>query len=471
MQYRFKLQPYKGSSSRYKCPGCGFNKQLTRYIDTETGEQLSSNVGKCNRDSNCSYHYTPKQFFTDNPDLRPITSTYPTSSNIIQSKSKDNYSNYTPAQDIATVSLVEPQAKAFITIPIQLFHQSLKRYDQNNFTTYLQSLFGKEITEQLTAKYYIGTSKHWNGASIFWQIDSNYTIRTGKIMLYNSSSGKRVKDPYNHIHWVHSILNKKKSNFRLEAESDVNLKQCLFGEHLIKNNTLPIAIVESEKTAIIASVYLPQFLWLAAGSKDGLNLEKCKVLQGRNVTLFPDLNAYQKWQLKSEELSGITNFSISNLLESKATEEEKKQGFDLADYLIQFDYNDFQPTYSPFENNIPVNSHLEMGRGCVFPATKIENPTHGVTLSKPVVSPFEAHEQPIYEPVEVWDNQIADLESFFASIKLPTKPILINPNFQIPNPIAFVKTHLIYVNNFNGNKAYLPYLNKLISLKSFLNNT
>ena len=39
-----------------------------RYIDTEICIIiLSERVGKCNRLDTCGYHYTPKQYFTDNP--------------------------------------------------------------------------------------------------------------------------------------------------------------------------------------------------------------------------------------------------------------------------------------------------------------------------------------------------------------------------------------------------------------------
>lgn len=58
-------------------------------------------------------------------------------------------------------------------------------------------------------KYKIGTSKNWNGATVFWQTDNQNNIKTGKIMLFDKLSCKRVKEPYNHITWIH-----KKSNFR-----------------------------------------------------------------------------------------------------------------------------------------------------------------------------------------------------------------------------------------------------------------
>jgi hypothetical protein len=96
-----------------------------------------------------------------------------------------------------------------------------------------------------------------------------------------------------------------------------------------------VAIVESEKTAIIASVYLPQFIWLAVGSKTNLTNERMKVLTGRKVVLFPDLNCFDLWQSKAIEFSKITSISVSDLLERKATTEERKAGLDLADYLLK----------------------------------------------------------------------------------------------------------------------------------------
>ncbi|MBK9722137.1 MAG: hypothetical protein IPO78_11055 [Saprospiraceae bacterium] len=190
---------------------------------------------------------------------------------------------------------------------------------------YLEKLFGYEMTNQLISKYHIGTSKKWNNSTIFWQVDISSKIRTGKIMLFNPISGKRVKEPFNYIYWVHCSL----------KDSSFNLQQCFFGEHLLKDEpSKPVAIVESEKTAIIASVYLPEFIWLAVGSINNLSTERCKVLQGRNVVLYPDLNAFDKWQQKAMALSGVANFKVSDLLESNASEPEKQQGLDLGDYLF-----------------------------------------------------------------------------------------------------------------------------------------
>ena len=184
--------------------------------------------------------------------------------------------NTSPPKAYSNRRTIAPHSKPVSFIPVQVFKDSLKSHEANHFVKYLIDLFGIEVTNELISKYFIGTSKHWPGATVFWQIDKSGKIRTGKIMLYNADTGKRIKEPFNHIQWVHKLINCP----------TFELKQCLFGEHLLHDKTKPVAIVESEKTAIIASVYLPQFIWLSVGGVDGLNTEKCSVLKGRNVTLF-----------------------------------------------------------------------------------------------------------------------------------------------------------------------------------------
>jgi len=306
-QQRFILEKYNGAASRYECPKCGKRKQFTRYIDTNTMQYVGKHVGICNRKNNCNYHYTPKQYFIDNQGLI----------NVSLSRKQKSILILIPKINAKLPSFIEPE----------VLKNSLTSFSINNFVNYLWSLFGKQITSELVRTYLIGTSNHWKGANIFWLIDYYGRIRTGKVMLYNQESGRRVKEPFPHVCWVHKISNIQ--NF--------NLGQCFFGEHLLKQfSDRPVAIVESEKTAIIASVYLPQFIWLSCGCLTGLNIQKCKVLSGKKVYLFPDMNGYEKWNAKAKEILKEVNCNIrvSNHLEINATEIEKQNGNDIADYLI-----------------------------------------------------------------------------------------------------------------------------------------
>ncbi len=318
--YRYSLAPYTGMNSRYRCPSCGDkDKTFTLYIDNETGEPIHQDVGRCSREIKCGYHYSPKQYFHDH--------------DIAFDAPDDDY--YLIRNNPKPKSI--PKPTSFILK--ETLKGTLKHYDSNHLVTYFRRLFGSANTEKLIAKYYIGSAKKWEGGTVFWQIDIEGKIRTGKIMLYNSETGKRVREPFSHVTWVHSEL----------KLPDYELKQCFFGEHLLREKTMPVAIVESEKTAIISSVYLPEYIWLAAGSISNLNAEKCAVLKGRKVILFPDLNGYDKWKTKAMELSSDISFSgsskfsvsVSSLLERNANKDDREQGYDLADYLVEYDWREF----------------------------------------------------------------------------------------------------------------------------------
>lgn len=468
--HSFILEPYKTPSTRYTCPGCGKHKQFTRYINTATNEHLAPEVGKCNREVNCTYHYTPKQYFQDNKHLLPS----PFSGEGLGVR----------LNGVGGVSLpATATAPATSYIPPHIFKQSLKSYEQNNLIHFLVNLFDDKTTTTLIEKYYIGTSKHWPGATIFWQIDITGKIRTGKIMLYNSETGKRIKKPYNHITWVHSLLIKNchpeqsegtptpllslregnKSSGLLSqlvhspskqsvppqhsAPQTQHYKPCLFGEHLIQQHkSIPIAIVESEKTAIIASVYLPQFIWLACGSLNNLTAAKCQVLSGRNITLFPDLNCFEKWSVKAVELEKQitgTNFSISELLQQKATEEEKQNGFDLADFLIRFNPHDFDI----------VKEEVSVAPLCV-PAYMQARGAGGVSSQQPKAD---------------WNTTIATLQTFFASATLP-QSIQLNHHTFIKDVPKFIDAHLATIKSNSGNPFFDPYLIRLMELQSKLLN-
>lgn len=423
--HKYILEPYKGMNTRYRCPSCQQrDKTFSRYIDTETGEHLHPSVGRCNRECNCGYHYTPKRYFQDNPAI---------SGNTPQPKA------YKPSRSFG----ITPQPKPVSFIPIEVFKASLKGHEANHFVKFLIDLFGVEVASGLVSRYFIATSKHWNGATVFWQIDTNGKIRTGKIMLYSPTTGNRVKNLEPPVYWEHKAL----------KQPEFGLRQCFFGEHLLIDKTKPVAIVESEKTAVIASVYLPQFIWLAVGSLTYLNAEKCSILKGRTVTLFPDLNGFDKWSSKAKELSSRlfgTIFTVSDLLERKATEAERKQGFDLADYLIKFNYKKFALPEPEDTEPPPAVQPL-------FEVKPFEQPEPVYYFSKP--------EQP--KP-ESWEQDITELESYFAGIAVPTQPVKLNPYSTITICSLFIESHFATVKANNGKRTFLPYLNRLQELKQVL---
>lgn len=210
-------------------------------------------------------------------------------------------------------------------IPFDVFKRSLTDYGNNNLVKFLIDQFGDVIAGQLISRYFIGTSKHWDGATVFWQVDKDSKIRTGKIMVYSPITGKRRKGHGNYTTWAHHVI----------ELPEFTLKQCLFGEHLLKENlTKKVGLVESEKTAIISSVFMPDMIWIATGGKGNLKVENCEALKGRDIILYPDLGAYDQWVEKSKALSRIANVKVSKLLEDIATEDDRVNGLDIADYFL-----------------------------------------------------------------------------------------------------------------------------------------
>jgi hypothetical protein len=141
-------------------------------------------------------------------------------------------------------------------------------------------------------------------------------------MQYDRHTGKRIKEPYNHINWLHKATN----------EPDFNLCQCLFGLHRVTEDyQKTIAIAESEKTAIIMSILLPHYIWIATGSKQNLKFDLMKPIKKRNIVLFPDKGEYINWLHKATELNLIGfKIAVSELIEQTHFE----NGFDLADYYM-----------------------------------------------------------------------------------------------------------------------------------------
>jgi len=154
-------------------------------------------------------------------------------------------------------------------------------------------------------------------------------------MKYDRKTGKRVKDEKvgGRITWVHSVL-KQSCNPRLRLPAGWELTQCLFGEHLLRQYPLKsVALVESEKTAVICSSFWPEYIWLATGGKSQLN-DRLQVLRGRKVVAFPDVDGFSEWKEKLSQVRGL-DITVSDVLEKEATFEDRANHVDIADLLIR----------------------------------------------------------------------------------------------------------------------------------------
>ena len=314
----YSLQTYKGMVTRHTCPNCGDKRSFVYYVDEEN-MPLHPSVGRCNHESSCGYHYTPKQYFQDHPECR-----------ISNASSLNWQKRNTKCKSIPTEP---PKLMPIGNVPTLYVERSKSVH--SNFFRFLSTLLGnyygsksQEVLNRLLDKYRLGATRE--GAVIFWQIDKNSNVRTGKVMQYNPEDGHRIKAEQGAaVNWIHSILKKQKV-----LPEEWQLSQCLFGEHLLSLYPDKVVIlVESEKSAIIGSAIFPDYVWLATGGKSQMKEEKLRVLSGRTVLLFPDADGYTEWKLRADSMT-YCKAIVSDLIEKHATPKQKADHIDIADWII-----------------------------------------------------------------------------------------------------------------------------------------
>lgn len=224
------------------------------------------------------------------------------------------------------------------TIPDEYVTRSVRPSFNSDLISYLSTIIDPMVLECIIVDYRIGVTREKD--IIYFQIDTQSRCRTGKIMKYNPSTGHRIKDETtsNKITWVHSLLKTKGI-----LPQEWTLTQCLFGEHLLpKHSDATVALVESEKTAIICAALFPKYVWLATGGKTQLG-DKLQILKGRKVIAFPDVDGYDTWKEKLSLITGL-NIKVSEYLQRTATAQDKEDHIDIADLLLSNPSNN-QLTY------------------------------------------------------------------------------------------------------------------------------
>ena len=135
---------------------------------------------------------------------------------------------------------------------------------------WMSDMFGYEPCVKVWQKYHVTTDN--NGLAVFW-----YTNIENKICY-----DKRIKYNYD------GHRDKSFGGTRRFTTIKGYTERPLFGSHLIEDGKA-IHVVESEKTALIASLYYPDRIFVGTGGKNGLHdIED-------NMILYPDLDAVDYW--------------------------------------------------------------------------------------------------------------------------------------------------------------------------------
>jgi len=418
-KFRYKLDK---SSKKFTCPQCD-KKRFVRFIDSNTSEYLPDHYGRCDREDECNFHNLPpletKAVFVELTEIKSysdkayqlkqnetlyfipkslvheiledgiyISEYFYNDSEDKKPKYDRNNTKYFNNENIDGIQSTVTKPKAPTPIyyfDFETFKATLKDYDKNIFIQNLlhnvKHPFTKNDITKIIELYRVGTisNNYRAGAITFPFIDINNNVRAIQVKEFDKGNHTKHKG----TDFLHSMIERHYKRKEkpvpkwIENYNKNDLKvSCLFGEHLLKkypNN--PIALVEAPKTAIYGSLYfgLPtdsnSFIWLAVYNKSSLNLDKVKVLEGRKVVLFPDLskdgNTFNLWNDKAKEFNKSlknTNFKTTDLLERLATTEQKKEGLDIADVLINHDWKQYRkrPHKEPLsEQNTSSNSNIK----------------------------------------------------------------------------------------------------------------
>lgn len=210
---------------------------------------------------------------------------------------------------------------------IAVDYVSRSRDDNSVLFKFLTSIFDYDKVRHIFGLYMVGMTRERE--TIFWQVDQQLRVRSGKIMRYQMDGHRdktkdKDKNNSNKTNWVHSKLKQ-----RGLLSDEWELTQCLFGEHLLGVNTNIVAIVESEKTALVGSIVMDKFTFVATGGHQGFNERKLLPLKGYTCVAFPDEDKKTEWKEIADELNK-RGFNI-RISDSDYFTGEKS---DLADYII-----------------------------------------------------------------------------------------------------------------------------------------
>ena len=397
---RYRLATYRECKAHREwnttCPDCGRKGKFSPYIDIATMQPVDDKrCGRCSRLSNCGYHLPPREM--------PRTEDYGSreSRERRENSGPENYASHrshkshrsciaessqlpsgvytrrsrqqgrsdlpfreiafspfgrrTPFREICVRQKEEFGETKNNQREANEFYEKMRRACEqsqpwgSHMVTWLRTKFPREQVDAALKRYHVGGTP--DGATLWWQIDEQGRVHTGKAMQYNPLTGHRVKEQGFPVNWAHRM--------RLYGEpSELVVPQCLFGLHLLNDNVdvnenlaprcvqAPslrgraggeAAIVESEKTALIMSLVCPDKVWLATGGKANFKEQMLAPLIGLEVAVYPDADALHDWYTRAVEMNRTlgTHLHIPtwyyNLMDH---DEARREGWDLADVVL-----------------------------------------------------------------------------------------------------------------------------------------
>lgn len=276
-----KTYPYSLSRKATRCPSCG-RMTFKAYVDSRGIPMGDGTAGRCNREIKCAYHLTPRQWRQANPSALPPT--------------PFRHTAPPPKPPMSTVERRQMECSVRCEAATQL-----------PLTRWLGSMFGPQAVSQAMKLYNVGYARFGGGSTVWWYVDPQGRVRSGKAMVY-LPDGHRFKGHPSlpAVGWAHTeIARRTGEDFRFEF--------CFFGSHLLASpaySDATLMIVESEKTALMLHLWLEahgagnRYLPIATGGCSNIRIDPERIydhdyrwapLRGRRIILIPDADKAAEW--------------------------------------------------------------------------------------------------------------------------------------------------------------------------------
>jgi hypothetical protein len=245
------------------------------------------------------------------------------------------------AKEAEARRLSERQQPKTLYLPLETPKEMMTNTGSSNLVRWLYSLPWNDEQRgrlpKMIKNYAVGVSK--DGLTVFWQIDEEARVHTGKMMRYKPD-GHRDKESNYNFDWVHSKLFRQK----VYDEEEYDYETCLFGQHLLPFcPKAQINLVESEKTAVIMAIYhggMTQQLWLATGGLQFFDRKHIQVLidQDRDIVVYPDKDGLKAWSERTLQLiheTGYKKLKVNPTIISSNWRKEDGPKADIADIIVR----------------------------------------------------------------------------------------------------------------------------------------
>ena len=268
--------------------------------------------------------------------------------------------NYTPPPPRP-----KPAPLPMLALPMAMVESREPGREQNTLVNWLRTGIRWDATQcrridDVLKAYHVGHARQ--GHTIFWQIDNDGIVHTGKMMLYRPD-GHRDREARYGFDWIHSALFRDKRLPEYD-EDRLEAKPTLFGLHLLDRYGpfATVNIVESEKTALIMAIAYGNHtgqVWMACGGLEMLNRERLKPIieQHRRIVLYPDRDGIDRWRAKLENLRyDRMHLNAEPVLNWWREEDGPKA--DVADVVVRI-INNAKPPITPLTEQPEVKNIMQ----------------------------------------------------------------------------------------------------------------